>query len=185
MRLIDADGKQLGVVSIQEALRLSEERELDLVEVSPQTSPPVCKILDFGKFKYAQNKKDREAHKKRKNQQLKEVKLRTKIDPHDFATKSKLVSRLLQEGDKVKVTIVFRGREITYTQLGQQILEKMASEAATVGLVERFPRLEGRAMIMILSPKGGHSDAKNENQALGRQADQSDRKRQTDAPKAV
>lgn len=157
--MIDADGKQLGVVPIAEALRLSDERELDLVEVSPQTSPPVCKILDFGKFKYAQSKKDREGHKKRKSQQLKEVKLRPKIDPHDFSTKSKLALRLLEEGDKVKVVIMFRGREIVYAEHGKQMLEKMAAEVAAMGVVERPPRLEGRMMIMILMPKGGATHA--------------------------
>lgn len=136
-------------------MRLAAERELDLVEVSPQGEPPVCKIMDFGKFKYAQSKKDREVQKKRKSQHLKEVKLRPKIDPHDFATKSKLVHRLIGEGDKVKVTIMFRGREIVYSGHGQQILEKLAQEVADNAVIERPPKLEGKAMIMILSPKGG------------------------------
>jgi len=154
VRVIDADGSQLGVLPTAEALRLAEEKELDLVEVSPQGNPPVCKIMDFGKFKYSQSKKDREGHKKRKSQQLKEVKLRPKIDPHDFHTKSKLVERLISEGDKVKVTIMFRGREIVYSGHGQQILEKIAQEVGAAAVVERPPRLEGKSMIMILAPKG-------------------------------
>lgn len=154
VRVIDADGSQLGVLSLQAAVQRAFEQDLDLVEVSPQGNPPVCKIMDFGKFKYAQSKKDREVHKKRKNQQLKEVKLRPKIDPHDFATKSRLVARLLEEGDKVKVTIMFRGREIVYSEHGHQILEKIAHDIPAA-VVERPPKLEGKLMIMILAPKGG------------------------------
>lgn len=159
VRVVDADGKQLGVMATAEALRLSVERDLDLVEVSPQSNPPVCRIMDFGKFKYEQNKKDREIHKKRKSQHLKEVKFRPKIAPHDFATKSKLINQLLQEGDKVKVTIFFRGREIVYAAQGKKILEKVASEAAESGVVDREPKLEGKMMIMILAPKGGNRHA--------------------------
>ncbi len=155
MRVIDADGKQLGILSTVDAVKRAMEQDLDLVEVSPGGVPPVCKIMDFGKFKYSQSKKDREVHKKRKSQQLKEVKLRPKIDPHDFDTKSKLVARLIQEGDKVKVTIMFRGREIVYSEHGQQILSKIAQDVASVAMIERPPRLEGKSMIMILAPKGG------------------------------
>jgi len=155
VRVIDADGKQLGILSTVDAVKRAMEQDLDLVEVSPGGVPPVCKIMDFGKFKYSQSKKDREVHKKRKSQQLKEVKLRPKIDPHDFDTKSKLVARLIQEGDKVKVTIMFRGREIVYSEHGQQILSKIAQDVASVAMIERPPRLEGKSMIMILAPKGG------------------------------
>lgn len=151
--MIDADGQQLGVLSTSDAVKRAMEQDLDLVEVSPQGDPPVCKIMDFGKFKYAQAKKDREGHKKHHSQQLKEVKLRPKIDPHDFETKSKLAARLLGEGDKVKVTIMFRGREIVYSQHGREILEKLATDVAAVGMVERPPRLEGKSMIMIMVPK--------------------------------
>jgi translation initiation factor IF-3 len=153
--VIDTDGTQLGILPTAEAIRLAKAKELDVVEVSPQASPPVCKIMDFGKFKYAQSKKEREGHKKRKSQQLKEVKLRPKIDPHDFQTKSKLVTRLIGEGDKVKVTITFRGREIIYASHGQEILEKLAQEVSQTAVVERPPKLEGKIMMMILSPKGG------------------------------
>ncbi|MBI2265897.1 MAG: translation initiation factor IF-3 [Armatimonadetes bacterium] len=154
VRLIDADGAQKGVMPFREALKIAQEQELDLVEVSPQGDPPVCRILDFGKFKYSQSKKDKEVKKKRKGQELKEVKLRPKIDPHDFVTKSKMVQRLLKEGDKVKVTIMFRGREVAYATFGEKILEKVAEESATLATIERKPKLEGKNMIMILTPKG-------------------------------
>lgn len=154
VRIIDADGAQLGIISRSEALSLAGERGLDLVEVSPQGDPPVCKIMDFGKFKYAQSKKDREV-KKKKVMQLKEVKLRPKISIHDFQVKSKLVQRLIQEGDKVKVTIMFRGREVSYADAAEKILQKVAQEAAELSTIERQPKLEGRNMIMILTPKSG------------------------------
>lgn len=141
----------MGVLSTSDAVQRALAQDLDLVEVSPGGNPPVCKIMDFGKFKYAQSKKDRGG--KRRSQQLKEVKLRPKIDPHDFETKSKLTARLLGEGDKVKVTIMFRGREVVYAQHGREILAKLAQEVAAVGIIERPARLEGKSMIMIMVPK--------------------------------
>ena len=152
--MIDSENAQLGVVATVEALRLSREKDLDLVEISPNGNPPVCKIMDFGKFKYAQSKKDRESHKKRKTQHLKEVKLKPKIDPHDFQTKSKLVERMVAEGDKVKVMVVFRGREIMYAEHAQKLLDKLAQGVSEQAFIEKPAKLEGRSLIMILSPKG-------------------------------
>ena len=156
IRLIDAEGKQLGVYSIQEALNIAEEQNLDLVEVSPQGNPPVCRVMDFGKFKFSQSKKDKDVRKKQKFTEVKEVKLRPKIDVHDFIVKSKMVKRLLGEGDKVKVTIMFRGREVAHAAQGEKLLEQIAKEAGDIATVERQSKLEGRNMIMILAPKTDH-----------------------------
>lgn len=153
VRLISSASEQLGVLPIQEALRLAGEQNVDLVEVSPQASPPVCRLMDYGRFKYEQHKKDREAKHKRRNLELKEVKFRPKIDEHDFQTKARLVRRLLDGGDKVKVTLMFRGREVIYTTLGEQLMARVAAEAGETVIIERRPRLEGKAMIMILAPK--------------------------------
>ena len=132
---------------------MAEEKELDLVEVSPNVDPPVCRMIDYGRFKYEQNKKEKEAKHKRKTLELKEVKLRPKIDEHDYQVKSKLTRRLIEEGDKVKVTLIFRGREAVYTGLGEKLMERLAKETADICVVERRPKLEGRNMIMILAPK--------------------------------
>lgn len=153
VRVIDAESNQLGIMSSRDALRLAEERNLDLVEVAPQAKPPVCRIMDFGKFKYEQSKREKEAKKKQRIIQVKEIKLRPRIEDHDYDTKSKNVIRFLKDGDKVKVTIMFRGREIVHTQLGLQLLQRMAEELKEIATVERQPKLEGKNMIMILSPK--------------------------------
>jgi translation initiation factor IF-3 len=153
VRVIDNLGNQLGIIPLREALRVSEEREMDLVEVSPTADPPVCRMMDYGRFKYEQAKKDREAKLKRKTNELKEVTMRPKIDDHDLDVKRRLVKRMLEEGDKVKVTLMFRGREVVYPQLGEKLLEKIYLECASICVVERHPRLEGRYMIMILAPK--------------------------------
>ncbi|WP_083774231.1 translation initiation factor IF-3 [Ammonifex degensii] len=156
VRLIDTDGTQIGIVPLSEALRIAEERGLDLVEVAPQARPPVCKIMDYGKYKYEMSKRDREARKKQRLVTVKEVKLRPNIEEHDFQVKARNVIRFLKDGDKVKVTIMFRGREIIHPQLGERLLERLKEEVAAVGVVERAPKLEGRNMVMILAPKPGH-----------------------------
>lgn len=153
MRLIDGDGSQLGIFSSRDALRLAEEKQLDLVEISPAAKPPVCKMMDFGKYKYEQSKREKEAKKKQKIISVKEVKLRPNIEDHDFEVKAKNAARFLKDGDKVKATIIFRGREIVHTQLGQKLLKRLAESVKDFSLVERQPKLEGKNMIMILSPK--------------------------------
>ncbi len=153
MRVIDGDGSQLGIFSSRDALRLAEEKQLDLVEISPAAKPPVCKIMDFGKYKYEQSKREKEAKKKQKIISIKEVKLRPNIEDHDFDVKAKNTARFLKDGDKVKATIIFRGREIVHTQLGQKLLKRLAESVKDFSLVERQPKLEGKNMIMILSPK--------------------------------
>jgi len=150
---VDADGGQLGVLSLREALSLAEEKHLDLVEVAPQAKPPVCRIMDYGKFRYEQSKKEKEAKKKQRVITVKEVKLRPNIDDHDFDVKTKNAVRFLKDGDKVKATIMFRGRQIVHPELGRKLLVRLAEEVADLANVERTPKLEGKNMIMILSPK--------------------------------
>lgn len=151
--LIDADGTQLGVVKIDEALDIAGQKKLDLVNVAPNARPPVCRLMDYGKYKYEQNKRDREARKNQKLVIIKEVKLRPNIEKHDFAVKVKNCRRFLESGDKVKVTVMFRGREITHPENAQRLLKKLSEDVADLGMIERVPKLEGRNMIMILSPK--------------------------------
>jgi len=151
--VIDTDGERLGVYPIREALKLAEEKELDLVEVSPTAKPPVCKLLDYGRFKYELNKKEREARSKKKTLELKEIKFRLKIDDHDFLTKTKLMKKFLAAGDKVKITIMFRGREMVYTSQGLKLLERVAREIGEGVQIEKTPKIEGRNMTMIMAPK--------------------------------
>lgn len=153
VRLVGDDGEQLGIVNIREALRIAGEKELDLVEVAPTARPPVCRIMDYGKVKYEQAKQDREARKKQKTVTIKEVKLRPRIEEHDFEVKARNAERFLKDGDKVKATIMFRGREIVHPDLGKVVLDRLAEVVAPVGHVEKGARVEGRNMIMILSPK--------------------------------
>ena len=153
VRLVGSDGAQLGIKNIREALRLAQEAELDLVNVAPQAKPPVCRIMDYGKYRYEQSKREKEARKKQKVIQVKEIRFSPSIEEHDLQTKLRNVKRFLQSGDKVKLTIRFRGREITHQALGRAILNRMAEEVKDLGEVERHPRLEGRQMIMILTPK--------------------------------
>jgi len=143
----------LGILSLQEALQLAESTQLDLVEVSPTAVPPVCRIMDFGKFKYQQSKKLQEAKKKQVQVQLKEVKLRPKTDEHDLQFKIKHVRRFLEEGNKAKISVVFRGREITHMELGQTALDKFVNELQDIALIEVRPKMEGRNMYIIVSPK--------------------------------
>jgi len=138
---------------VREAMRLAEERQLDLVEIAPIAKPPVCKIMDIGKYKFEQSKREKEARKKQKVVSVKEVKLRPNIEAHDFEVKAKNAVKFLKDGDKVKATIIFRGREIVHTQLGMKLLKRLEESLSAVGTVERQPKLEGKNMIMILAPK--------------------------------
>ncbi|MFZ5790080.1 MAG: translation initiation factor IF-3 [Pseudomonadota bacterium] len=153
VRLVKEDGSMVGIVPIREALMMAEEAGLDLVEISPNATPPVCKILDFGKFKYEQQKKLAEARKKQKVIEVKEIKLRPGIDEHDYQVKMRSVLRFLEEGDKVKVTMRFRGREMVHQELGLKVLERVRNELDALAKVEQMPRLEGRQMIMVMAPK--------------------------------
>ena len=147
-----ADGAQIGVVDTREALRQARELDLDLVEVAPQADPPVCRIMDYGKFKYERDIKLKEARKKQSRTELKEIKFRPKIDPHDYGTKKGHVVRFLNGGNKVKVTIMFRGREMAHTDLGRKILDRLITDLADMVVVESNPKQEGRNMIMVIAP---------------------------------
>ena len=153
VRVTTAEGEQLGIMQVRDALQMAIEQNLDLVEVAPAARPPVCRIMDYGKFKYEQQKRDKEAKKKQKIVTIKEVKLRPNIEDHDFDVKKKNALRFLEDGDKVKVTIMFRGRELSHPELGRVLLVRMAKELADIANVERDPKLEGKNMIMILNPK--------------------------------
>jgi translation initiation factor IF-3 len=153
VQLIDASGANQGEVDINTALLLAEEAGLDLVEISPNAQPPVCKILDLGKLKYANQKKAAEARKNQKVIEIKEIKMRPNIDDHDYEVKMRAVRRFFEEGDKVKLTLRFRGREMAHMELGMQLLNKVREEVAPIAKVEAEPKLEGRQMMMVLSPK--------------------------------
>ena len=151
--MIAADGEQLGILEVEQALRIAEEQNLDLVEVAPMARPPVARIMDYGKFKFEQAKQARVAKKKQHVIQLKEVKFRPGIDEHDFETKTRHARRFLEEGNKVKVTLMFRGRQITHPELGRAVVSRVAQELSDLAKVESDARLEGKAMTMILTPK--------------------------------
>ena len=153
VRLIGADGQQIGIMSIKEALAKATEANLDLVEVAPQANPPVCRVMDYGKFKYQQSKKQQEARRRQTVIQVKEVKVRPKIEEHDMGFKLRHTRRFLGEGDKVKISVIFRGREIAHTSRGYQLLARMAEALADVGVIEQEPKLEGRNLSMIVTPK--------------------------------
>jgi len=163
VRVVDAEGNQIGIMPTREALRLAEEKQLDLVEIAPQARPPVCRIMDFGKYKYEQSKRDKEARKKQHIINIKEVKLRPNIEDHDFHVKARNAARFLKDGDKVKATIMFRGREIVHTQLGHQLLTRLAEQVKDIANVERQPKLEGKNMIMILAPRQDALKQENKN----------------------
>ncbi len=150
--MIDQDDQQLGVMMLTDAIKKAEESGLDLVEVSPMAVPPVCRIMDYGKFKYEAKKKANESRKKQTVVEIKEVKVRPKTDEHDLDFKMKHISRFLEEGNKVKVTVMFRGREITHMEIGREMLKEIADHVKTVGQVEAVPKIEGKNMFMILSP---------------------------------
>lgn len=153
MRVVSADGEQLGILPIERALQLAAESQLDLVEVAPNADPPVCKIMDYGKFKYQQNKRTQEAKKKQSVIQVKEVKVRPKTDEHDLQFKMRHIRRFLEQKDKAKVTMLFRGREIVYTDLGMKILQRIMEELRDEAIVEQQPKMEGRNLVMVLAPK--------------------------------
>ena len=153
IRVIDDEGKQVGIMPPFEALKMAREKNLDLVEISPTAQPPVCRIMDYGKFLYEQEKKDRAAKKNQKQITLKEVKFRINVDEHDYEFKKNHVLRFLDEGDKVKATIFFRGREMTHTNLGRTILERLIKDIGDHGIVEFRPRMEGNTLHAILAPK--------------------------------
>ncbi|WP_249716285.1 translation initiation factor IF-3 [Paenibacillus sp. J31TS4] len=153
VRLIGADGEQLGITPFREAMQIAVDANLDLVNVAPTAKPPVCRIMDYGKYRYEMQKKEKEARKNQKVVDLKEVRFSATIDEHDFQTKLRNVVKFLNEGDKVKCSVRFRGREITHASIGQKVLERVATECEAICNVERRPKLEGRSMIMILTPK--------------------------------
>jgi len=153
VRLTSADNEQLGIVQLRDALQMAIEQNLDLVEVAPTAKPPVCRIMDFGKFKFEQQKREKEVKKKQKMVTVKEVKLRPNIEDHDFEVKFKNAQRFLEDGDKVKVTIMFRGRELSHPELGRKVLDKMALQIKDIANIERGAKLEGKNMIMILAAK--------------------------------
>jgi translation initiation factor IF-3 len=153
VRLIGVKGEQAGIVTISEALRLSEEADLDLVEIAPLAEPPVCRIMDYGKFKYAESKKQHEAKLKQKQIQIKEVKFRPGTDEGDYNIKLRNLIRFLGDGDKTKITLRFRGREIAHQELGMRLMERVKADLEEHGVVEQFPKMEGRQMVMVLSPK--------------------------------
>ena len=152
MRLVGADGAQIGVVTTQDALQQARDLDLDLVEVAPQADPPVCRIMDYGKYKYERDIRQKEARKKQTRVEVKEIKFRPKIDRHDYATKKGHVERFLKAGAKVKITIMFRGREMAHTDLGRKILDQLVSELGETIAVEAFPKQEGRNMTMVIAP---------------------------------
>ncbi len=153
MRVIDPEGNQLGIVPTQKALETAQEFGLDLVEVSPNADPPVCKIMDYGRYKYEQTKKKQEAKKKQAAFQLKEIKVRPKTGDHDLQTKMGHIRKFLAKKDKVKVTVIFRGREITLSDRGRELLNQMATELEDIAVIEQYPKFEGRTMMMVLAPK--------------------------------
>ena len=153
VRVVDQNGEQLGVMSSREALALAEERQLDLVKIAPQARPPVCKLMDYGKYRFEQSKKEREFRKNQKVITVKEVRLSATIEDHDIDVKFKNAVKFLKEGNKVKVTIRFRGRQITHSEIGRQVMNEFADRIKEYGTVDRPPQMEGRSMIMFISPR--------------------------------
>jgi len=153
IRLIDADGSMVGVIPTKEAQKLASAKNLDLVKIAPQAAPPVCRIMDYGKYMFELSKKEKEAKKNQKVVTIKEVRIKPSIEEHDFNFKVKNAHKFLEDGDKVKVSVRFSGRQMNYTSLGYEVLEKFAETVKEVGVVEKKPKLEGRSMIMILNPK--------------------------------
>jgi translation initiation factor IF-3 len=153
VRVISPEGEQLGILPIEEALALARERDLDLVEVAPNERPPVCRIMDYGKYKYQQAKRSQEAKKRQKVVQTKEVKMRPKTEEHDYQFKMRHARRFLEEGNKVKVTVLFRGREMDHIQLGQRLVDRIITDCKDVSAIEQTPRMEGQTLSLILMPK--------------------------------
>ena len=151
--MIGVEGEPLGIVSLQSALKMAEDAEIDLVEIAPTAQPPVCRLMDYGKFKYQESKKQHEAKLKQKQIQVKEVKFRPGTDEGDYQVKLRNLIRFLEEGDKTKITLRFRGREMTHQEIGLRLLKRVEADLLEIGVVEQFPKMEGRQMIMVLSPK--------------------------------
>ncbi|MEW6095952.1 MAG: translation initiation factor IF-3 [bacterium] len=152
VRVIDTDGKQIGIMPLNQALDLAMDKELDLVEVAPDPNLPVCKIMDYGKYRYEQKRKERNRKKKQKVFHVKEIKMGPRIEEHDYQFKARHAHRFLESGDKVKIMMIFRGREIAHTELGQKTLDRLAEDLKEIATVEALPKLEGRQMVMILAP---------------------------------
>ena len=182
MRLVGPNGEQVGIVRVEDALRLAAEADLDLVEVAPMARPPVAKLMDFGKYKYEAAVKAREARKNQVNTIIKEIKLRPKIDSHDYETKKGHVVRFLKGGDKVKVTIMFRGREQSRPELGFRLLQKLAEDVAELGFVESSPKQDGRNMVMVLGPAKKKAAVRNEKRAEKAAAAHADENNSDSAP---
>jgi translation initiation factor IF-3 len=161
VRLVGPDGAQIGIVSTQEALRQAQELDLDLVEVAPQANPPVARIMDYGKFKYERDIRLKEARKKQARVEVKEIKFRPKIDPHDYETKKGHVVRFLNAGARVKVTIMFRGREMAHTELGRRILDRLVGDLGDMATVEASPKQDGRNMVMVIAPTKKHAEQRS------------------------
>jgi translation initiation factor IF-3 len=178
VRVIDDEGQQLGVMPTSRAYALAQEKGLDLVEVAPTAVPPVCRILDYGQYKYELQKRDREAKKKQKSQTFKEIRLRVKIDTNDLRTKTRRAAEFLDDGDRVKVTVQFRGREMTHANLGRDLLQRAAEMLAETGTIERQPLMEGRSMYIVMAPIDKRAEKKNE-KANGEASEASDGNGQT------
>nr|WP_281254237.1 translation initiation factor IF-3 [Mumia flava] len=181
VRLVGPNGEQVGIVRLDDALRLAQESDLDLVEVAPTARPPVCRLMDYGKFKYEAAQKARESRRNQTNTIIKEMKLRPKIDQHDYDTKKGHVERFLKQGDKVKITIMFRGREQSRPELGFRLLQRLAGDIEELGFIEAAPRQDGRNMTMVVAPHKKKSEARQEaKQAKDRQAAEREAERQAD-----
>lgn len=152
MRLIDENGAQIGIVRTSEALQIARERGLDLVEVQPNAVPPVCRLMDYGKYRYEESRRERESRKRQRTVELKEIRMRPRIDTHDFQTKVRQAQQFLEDGAKVRVTVLFRGREIAHQELGERLLQRMAEQLRDKASLDQPPHLEGRTMVMLLSP---------------------------------
>ncbi len=186
VRLVGPGGEQVGVVRVEDALRLAQEADLDLVEVAPNARPPVAKLMDYGKFKYESAQKAREARRNQANTSLKEIRFRLKIDPHDYATKKGHVERFLKGGDKVKVMIMFRGREQSRPEMGMRLLQRLAEDVSELGSVESSPRLDGRNMTMVIGPHRKKQGARSEQRRARdrREAEQAEQAQAAEAEQA-
>jgi translation initiation factor IF-3 len=182
VRLVGPEGEQVGIVRVEDALRLAQDADLDLVEVAPDARPPVCKIMDYGKFKYEADMKAREARRNQTNTVLKEIRFRLKIDPHDYGTKKGHVERFLKAGDKVKVMIMFRGREQSRPEMGIRLLQRLADDVAELGFVESAPKQDGRNMIMVIGPVKKKADQKSEQRRAASRTDQPAARQASTAP---
>ncbi|MCR1897759.1 translation initiation factor IF-3 [Irregularibacter muris] len=153
VRLVDSTGEQLGIVAVREAQRIADEKQMDLVKIAPNAKPPVCKIMDYGKYRFEQSKREKEVKKNQKTINVKEIRMSARVEEHDMDVKARNCQKFLQNEDKVKVSVRFRGREMAYTDIGKEILVKFAEKVSDVGVIEKRPKLEGRSMVMYLTPK--------------------------------